>query len=225
VSLIRSRSKTDPFEHLWLITFADLMVQVMAFFALTYSFDLQDQSRTNQMLESLRRALGVEQGQSHSTGQGILPGQAGLAPERAADLEKLMSDLRSAEGPDQGQRMRLVSFRGSILYGEGSTALDPTFQRLLERIAGLVQEYPGFQLVCEGHAAPGERGRGGVDALELSGQRAQAAVRILVSRGVNGAALAAEAHGDSQVDGDPSSQEGRALQRRVAFRFQRVAER
>jgi hypothetical protein len=37
--------------------------------------------------------------------------------------------------------------------------------------------------------------------------------------------MAAEAHGDSQVDGDPRSPEGRALQRRVRFRFQRVAER
>jgi outer membrane protein OmpA-like peptidoglycan-associated protein len=50
-------------------------------------------------------------------------------------------------------------------------------------------------------------------------------VRILTAQGMDPATMAAEAHGDSQLDGDPSSPEGRALQRRVMFRFQRVAER
>jgi hypothetical protein len=37
--------------------------------------------------------------------------------------------------------------------------------------------------------------------------------------------LTSEARGDSQTEGDGSTQEGRALQRQVVFRFQRVAER
>jgi outer membrane protein OmpA-like peptidoglycan-associated protein len=64
-----------------------------------------------------------------------------------------------------------------------------------------------------------------VDTLALSGQRAEAIVRTLVEQGMPAAGVAAEAHGDSQLDGDPGSPEGRALQRRVKFRFQRVAER
>ena len=43
--------------------------------------------------------------------------------------------------------------------------------------------------------------------------------------GLPAARLASEAHGDSQPEGDGSSLEGRALQRRVTFRYQRVAER
>jgi len=100
------------------------------------------------------------------------------------------------------------------------------FQPLLTRITQMSRDYPGFTLICEGHAAPGERGRGaGVDALALSGQRAEATVRTLVQQGFPAASVAAEAHGDSQVEGDPATREGRALQRRVRFRFQRVAER
>jgi outer membrane protein OmpA-like peptidoglycan-associated protein len=120
--------------------------------------------------------------------------------------------------------MRIVSFRGAILFGEGSVTVPREFQPLLTRIAQMVGDYPGFQLVCEGHAAPGERGRG-MDPLDLSGQRAQAVVRLLAAQGLDPKGMAAEAHGDAQVDGDPSTPEGRALQRRVAFRFQRVAER
>lgn len=212
--------RRNDFEHLWLITFADLMVQLMAFFVVVYSFSIQDQRQLNQLLASMREELGVG-----NKGQGILPGTTGIAKERATDLEKLLSDLKSTDGPDVGVRMRVVSFRGAALFEEGSASLRSDFRPLLERLAQLVAEYPGFTLVCEGHAAPTERGRNGEDSLALSGLRSQAAVRDLVARGVDPRILAAEAHGDSQVEGDPDSPEGRALQRRVKFRFQRAAER
>jgi flagellar motor protein MotB len=112
-----------------------------------------------------------------------------------------------------------------LIFEEGSPILTPGSDVLLVRLSDLVRRYPGFTLVCEGHAAPGERGRGGTDALELSSQRALSAVRYLAALGVPSATLSSEAHGDSQPDGDAGSPEGRALQRRVSFRFQRVADR
>lgn len=203
------------------------MVQLMAFFAVIYSFSMQGQQQMNEVIRSLQTALGVETaaGGERPQGTGILPGGTGIAPDRAADLEKLLADMKSSEGRDLGVHMRIVTFRGAILFDEGSAAVDTTFQPLLSRISMLVNDYPGFTLICEGHAAPGETARSGGDALELSGQRAQAIVRFLVSQGLDGKDIAAEAHGDSQMEGDPTSPEGRALQRRVKFRFQRVAER
>ncbi len=226
VSLRALRRRGVDFESLWLITFADLMMQLMAFFAVIYSFSIQGQQQSRQVVESIQKALGVKvEGGSLPKGTGILPGSTGIGTDRAADLEKLLADSKSTEGPDVGVHMRIVSFRGSILFEEGSATVDTSFQSLLTRISKLVSEYPGFTLICEGHAAPGERSRTGADALELSGQRAQSIVRFLASQGLDMKAIAAEAHGDSQIEGDPSSPEGRALQRRVKFRFQRVSER
>ena len=225
VSLRAIRRRSVDFESLWLITFADLMVQLMAFFAVVYSFTLQDKAKLGDLAVSLQKVLGVKVEAGAAGKEGILPGGAGIAPERAADLEKLLSDLRATDGPDVGTKMRLVTFRGSILFGEGSPAVDPAFEPLLARIVQLAVEYPGFYLVIEGHAAPGEKGRGGADALELSGLRAQAVLRHLASKGVDARLMSAEAHGDAMIEGDPSSPEGRALQRRVKFRYQRVAER
>ena len=226
VSLRGLRRRGVDFESLWLITFADLMVQLMAFFAVIYSFSLQGQQQMSLVVQSLQKALGVQQeGTSLPNGAGILPGSSGIGNDRAADLEKLLADMKATEGPEAGVRMRIVSFRGSILFAEGSATVDTTFQPLMTRIARLVGDYPGFTLICEGHAAPGERTKNGGDALELSGQRAQAIVRFLATQGLDMKAIAAEAHGDAMVEGDPTSPEGRALQRRVKFRFQRVAER
>ncbi len=218
---LRPTRRKDDYEGLWLITFADLMVQLMAFFAVIYSFSAQDQQKLRDVLHSFQHELGVN-------GSGILPGNLGIDPARATDLEKQLSDLKPVAGEDVGVRMRIVSFRGSVLFPEGSAAVPRVFQPLLTRISRMSSEYPGFTLICEGHAAPAERGRGpgpGVDALALSGQRAEAVLRTLAAQGMDPAGMAAEAHGDSRLDGDPSSPEGRALQRRVMFRFQRVAER
>jgi chemotaxis protein MotB len=213
-----ARRKADV-EGLWLITFADLMVQLMAFFAVIYSFSAQDSQKLREVLISFQNELGVK-------GTGILPGSTGMDPNRAADLEKHLADLQPTEGVDVGVRLRIVSFRGAVLFPEGAAAVPADFEPILARISQMAQEYPGFTLVCEGHAAPGERGhQADVDPLALSGRRAEAVVRGLEDRGVDPRIMAAEAHGDSQPEGDPVTAEGRALQRRVRFRFQRIAER
>ena len=219
------RRKVD-LESLWLMTFADLMVQLMAFFALLYSFSVTDQTKVQQALVSIQKALGVVQKVGPpSAGDGILPGSTGLDPLKATDLEKLLSTVQSTEAPDVGTRLRFVSFRGAVLFDEGTPTLTQGSDILLVRLSLLANRYQGFTLVCEGHAAPGEKARNGGDALELSAQRALAAQRYLAALGVPPARLTSEARGDSQPEDDGRTPEGRALQRRVTFRFQRVADR
>ena len=220
-----ARRKAD-LESLWLMTFADLMVQLMAFFALLYSFSAQDTGKLQQAVQSIQKALGVgDKLGPPAAGDGILPGSTGLDPSKAADLEKLLSAVQASEGPDVGTRLRFVSFRGALIFDEGATALTSGSDVLLVRLSQLAVRYQGFTLVCEGHAAPGERGRGGADALDLSAQRALTAQRFLTNLGLPPERVASEARGDSLPEGDGATPEGRALQRRVTFRFQRVAER
>lgn len=214
----RAQRRKDDYENLWFITFADLMVQLMAFFAVIYSFTSQDQRKVQEVLLALQHELGAK-------GEGILPGHTGIAPERAADLEKLLADLKPVDGAEAGVRMQVVRFRGGLLFPEGGTAIDAGYEAMLKRVVEIATQYPGYTLVCEGHAGPGERGARGQDALELSGLRAQAVVRRLAGLGLDPALMAAEAHGDSQLEGNPETPEGRALVRRVKFRFQRPAER
>jgi len=216
-----ARRKAD-LESLWLMTFADLMVQLMAFFALLYSFSVSDQTKLQVALASIQKALGGDG--KVDGGDGILPGSTGLDPAKAADLEKQLSSAQVSEGRDVGSRLRIVTFRGSLIFDEGSASLTSGSDVLLTRISELALRYQGFTLVCEGHAAPGERGRS-QDALELSAQRAMAAQRYLVGIGLKPVMLATEARGDSFPEGAGDTPEGRALQRRVTFRFQRVAER
>lgn len=225
-SPLRFQRRKSDLESLWLMTFADLMVQLMAFFALLYSFSVADQAKLQLAVASIQKALGVQPAPGPPTsGDGILPGSVGLDPGKAADLEKLLNAAQASEGREVGTQLRFVSFRGAVLFAEGSAGLEPGSDVMLVRLSELALRYQGFTLVCEGHAAPGEQGRGGGDALDLSAQRALAAQRFLAGVGLPAARLASEAHGDSQPEGDGGTPEGRALQRRVTFRYQRLAER
>ena len=107
VSLRGMRRRGVDFESLWLITFADLMMQLMAFFAVIYSFSIQGQHQMNKVVESLQKALGVKVEGKLPQGSGLLPGTTGIGQDRAADLEKLLADMKTSEGPDAGVRMRI----------------------------------------------------------------------------------------------------------------------
>ena len=219
----RERRKNSNLEYLWLTTFADLMVQLMAFFAIVYSYTQLNITDSGTLIQALRQELGIKS--ETPRGDGILPGSTGLDINRASDLEKQIADMKVEEGPDEGVRLRVVTFRGSILFDEGSAVVKPEFQPWLKRIAELSKEYPGFHVVLEGQAAQRERSLNGGDVWTLSGERAQAVARRLVSLGLEPTLMIPESRGDSIVDDDTSSPEGRALARQVRFRFQRVDNR
>jgi chemotaxis protein MotB len=219
----KERRKDGNFENLWLITFADLMIQLMAFFAIVYSYTHLNASGASDLINALRKELGLKS--YMPPGEGILPGALGLDPDKATDLEKLIGDMKIEDGPDEGVRLRVVTFRGSILFDEGSAIVKPEFRPWLERIAALSNQYRGYHLVLEGQAAPLERSRNGGDAWALSSERAQAVARQLVLGGIEPKYMIPEFRGDTIVEADASLLEGRALARQVRFRFQRVESR
>jgi flagellar motor protein MotB len=222
----KGREIDGKLENLWLITFADLMVQLMAFFAIIFSYTSLYIGDSNALIKALQEELGVKSNKSQMpTGDGILPGSIGIQSDRASDLEKLIAEMRAEEGPDEGVHLRVITFRGSVLFDEGSAILGLEFQPWLDRIAELIKAYPGYVVVLEGRAAPRERSRNGGDVWTLSGERAQAVARKLASMGVEPVLMVPESRGDSLVEGDTSSQEARALARQVRFRFQRVEKR
>jgi len=223
------RRREGQFDNLWLVTFADLMVQLMAFFAVVYSYSQLSMADSSSLLKALREELGIKSssgphplGEGKLQGEGILQGTQGLPPDRASDLEKFIADMKNQDGPDEGVKLRVVTLRGSILFDESSSAVKPEFNLWLQRIATLSREYPGFVLVLEGHAAPNERGSNGGDSWALSGERSSAVARKLVSLGMEPVFVIPEARGDTLFEGDATTREGLSLARQVRFRFQRA---
>ena len=110
-SPVRFQRRKADLESLWLMTFADLMVQLMAFFALLYSFSVADQTKLQLAVASIQKALGVQPAPGLPTsGDGILPGSTGMDPSKASDLEKLLN-----EKPDERAESGAVFDREAYL--------------------------------------------------------------------------------------------------------------
>lgn len=86
----------------------------------------------------------------------------------------------------------------------------------IDRIAEVLQKCPGSRFEIEGHTD--SQGRE-TSNMALSQARAQAVLTALLERGVDMVFLTARGYGEEQPIADNSTEEGRALNRRIAFKL------
>ena len=99
------------------------------------------------------------------------------------DLAELSKHLIVDQTPD-GLRIQLVDQEGRAMFSPSSADPLPRTIRLLEAIAGVVEELPN-RISISGHTDTMQPSRAGYSNWELSADRANAARRILEQRGVD----------------------------------------
>ncbi len=99
------------------------------------------------------------------------------------DLAELSKHLIVDQTPE-GLRIQLVDQEGRAMFSDDSADPLPRTIRLLEAIAGIVEELPN-RISISGHTDPSQPERAGYSNWELSADRANAARRILAERGVD----------------------------------------
>ena len=99
--LSRAQRRKDDYEGLWFITFSDLMVQLMAFFAVIYAFTSQDQRKVQEVLEEKNLILTQLLGDQPFTFQEIYDEYMGYAEtlrKYAADTSLLLhQDIKAGK--------------------------------------------------------------------------------------------------------------------------------
>jgi OmpA-OmpF porin, OOP family len=104
---------------------------------------------------------------------------------------------------------------GTIQFSTGKAVLDPGGQRVLDRLATLLNESPETSLEIVGHAdAVGT----GASNQSLSEARAESVKQYLVEHGVKAERLTARGEGEERPVGDNATEAGRQLNRRIEFR-------
>ena len=211
----------------WLLTYADLITLLMAFFVMMYSMSQVNQLKFDKAAASMRR-------QFHSTkvtsgGGGPLPmaqNMPSMTQEGDSDVESMEEDLQSyidakglqdlvrvSEDP-RGLVISLVS--DNLMFAAGQAELQTNSLALLDRIAGILKRVPNSVLV-EGHTCnlPISNVRFPSN-WELSAARACSVVRYLSDReGVGAKRLSAVGYGESRPVASNGTEEGRARNRRV----------
>lgn len=142
----------------------------------------------------------------------VLGGAAGAVIGRQMDkqAQDIQSNVPDATVERVGEGIA-VTFASGILFPFNSTEILPAGRDNLRKLAGILQRYPGSELLIVGHTD-----NVGSDAYnqDLSVRRAQAAASYLASTGVT-ARIRTEGRGESEPVASNDTEAGRAQNRRV----------
>ncbi len=241
------RNKHTAHENLerWLVSYADFITLMFAFFVVMFASSQTDRSRAQQVSESVRRAL--EEGQIASVLAGILGGAVGekgkgnamlkgpggtkteptsreknqfwadLVPSLNLLSEELKSEIATGKVSVKLEpRGLVVSLSEAAFFPTGEDTIDPATYPSIEKIAAAVRKLPN-PVRLEGHtdSVPIHNARFRSN-WELSAARAIAMLNLLTTRfGVEASRLAIVGYADTMPVDSNETEQGRARNRRV----------
>lgn len=203
----------------WLVSYADLITLMFAFFTVLYATSEKDLSKANEFEESIKRYL-IKAGAFGESGQKVQQGEKNnsvIEPpiptfgEKSPDLaevrdqaevyleknltkaqrERYISDLSSDEW---GVRMVLPA---SVIFADNSDSIREEALPFLEVLSGLLSQTKR-KIMVEGHVRTGEKGRTR-STWDLSSARAVNILRyVQLTKNVPAQQLASSAFGDSR---------------------------
>jgi chemotaxis protein MotB len=238
----RNRHPGHPNHERWLISYADFITLMFAFFVVMFASSQADKGRAEQVSESIKKAL--EDHRFASSMANILGGAAGkkergnaqlkgpggtirrtdpatAPPTLQQSLEVLKHSLRAEIESGMLQvsleaRGLVVSLRQAAFFPSGEDTIAPDTYPAIEKVADVVKLLPN-KIRLEGHtdSIPIHNGRFRSN-WELSSARAVAMIELFRQRfGVDESRLSAGGYADTIPLDTNETPEGRAHNRRV----------
>src|SRR5574337_185509 len=170
----------------WLLTYADMITLLLAFFIILYASSRVDGRRYTDLVSSIRIAFGVPLPPrpivpTGNGGERLLPfpDPVGmLVQQLSAHVEEEIK-AGSAE-IERTERGVVIRFQDTVLFGLGSATLSADAKKILDKIARPLFKMP-YAIEVEGHTDPLQiRSSAFPSNWELSVARATAVIRYLV---------------------------------------------
>ncbi len=209
----------------WLVTFADLIALLLAFFVMMYATQRVEKGNWQAMVQSLSRSFSVENS-AQPVERAAAKNIQSVNVHGGADLgylESLIVGVRDSEASLAGLMVRrlqdrlIVSFPGELLFPPGSAEPVPGGKRRVVVLADILRNIPN-RLQVYGHADPGLVFSGRFDSnWQLSLARADAVATLMTQAGydrqIDAFGLSDSRYGE--ISGSMSAQRRLALARRV----------
>lgn len=142
----------------WLITYADLITLLLAFFIILYAMDRTQQVRFSLLSQALARNFDSHSIVGQSPGPSIVTGASGVKTPvvHQADLQRLSQLQRELQrAVDQQGLQHQVSIHSDVrgvvmrldatmLFGSASAALRPQAQHLLQSVGKVLESVPNL---------------------------------------------------------------------------------
>ncbi|SPE31132.1 OmpA/MotB domain protein [Candidatus Sulfopaludibacter sp. SbA3] len=223
--MIRPKRETHPKPERWMVSYADFITLLCAFFVVMFAVAQEDRGKAKDVSESVRRAL---DNRAWSTHQQAAPPPAvpqpplvASQPELLVPFQKLSTELADeiAAGKMQARlepRGIVVSLREKGFFSSGADQIHPDAFASMAKIAKLIHDLPNA-VRLEGHtdSVPihNVRFRSNWD---LSAARSIAVLTWFESHyGIPPLRFTISGSADNQPVAENGSEEGRAQNRRV----------
>ncbi len=235
----RRRPETDLKTDRWMVSWADFITLLFAFFVVMYALSSVNEDKYRELSESLSQIFSAEgRDQMISVqpdGQGLLDGQAQVRSEPLAqvappdaDVSDQLAEVQAAAEQRFAEQIRqglvqvsgnplwiAVELNASLLFESGDAVPVIEADALLQQVVELVKDIEN-PVHVEGFTdnQPISTDRFPSN-WELSAARAAAVVRLLERGGVSPARLAAVGYGQYQPAYSNRTAEGRQRNRRI----------
>lgn len=212
----------------WLLTYADLITLLVAFFVIMYGMSATDSKKFNQLVGSMQKAFNVDvlQGQSDAGlnefgGPNLIP----MSAKERSDFQFITKELETfSESAGIGEELQvsvnkegiIISLSGNLLFNSGRTQLRMESRDILDKVIQIVSGMPN-QVRVEGHTddIPTNSTLYPTN-WELSSARALMVVRYMTDfGGLDPARLSAVGYGEFRPIASNLTPEGRGRNRRV----------
>ncbi len=218
-----AQAHEEPEDEGWLLSFADLVTNLMALFLVLYSMSDPDPGKFQTAAQSIGAALNA-------------PPQA--APSPFADLVAQLNQEKqnageqtNAVGAQSSMRTTTFDFKTNDMFANGQADILPTAEPTLDRVAQnlVLLGIRNYSVEIEGHTddVPMTNSAKFPSNWELSSARASAVARFLITRGVSASRITVIGYAETKPkvpnkdeNGTPIP-ENRAENRRVVVRIQR----
>ena len=175
----REPSHEEASSERWLVSYADFITLMFAFFAILYATSEKDLEKSKEFQESIKKYL-IKAGAFGESGGQVQQGEKGNAtieppiptykesrPETAALLDKAEAYLELKLSKDERKKyildittdewgVRLI-LPASGLYANGSDRFQPEAMPFIKKLSGLLAE-SSRKILIEGHVSKGEVG-------------------------------------------------------------------
>jgi chemotaxis protein MotB len=238
--LLRKKHQSGPNHERWLVSYADFITLLFAFFVVMFATAKTDSTRAQEVSDSVNRAL---KGQSMPAAISILLGgrssvkipgkgqQPGTADKKLdsgdasgltlAELLPILSSELQEEIRNGRLALRMtsrgltISFPQAALFPSGEDEIAPDFYTTIQKIAGGMNRVPN-PARAEGHtdSVPIHNSRFRSN-WELSAARSIALVELFTKSGVARERLSIAGYADTAPIDNNDTQEGRRKNRRA----------
>ena len=219
----------------WVISFADLMTLLLAFFILLYSMSKLDADKYLALSGSLRKTYGTESKLETGTlvsenfnldGSNITSINDILTKKLDEILKNInififQHQLQNIVKAYIDERGVVINISDSMLFKTGDDNLTPQSRIILNYLMELFQTFP-YPILIEGHTdnSPIESIRFPSN-WELSTLRACNVIKYFISKGISADRLSAEGFGEFRPIANNTTESGKAMNRRVEIIFKR----